>query len=94
MPLIRQEDLRQIEQTLYTPKESELVGRRILRVNTNFSPFASEIGFDWYSRKGSAKILAIGAGAKDVPFVSEDGGRSVQKVYDIVSGIRFTLKEI
>jgi hypothetical protein len=94
MPLIREEDLKQIEQTLYTAKESELVSRRILRVNTNFSPFASEIGYDWFNRKGSAKILSTGASAKDVPFVSEDGGRSTQKVYDIVSGIRFSLKEI
>jgi hypothetical protein len=94
MPVLREQDLRQIEQTLYTPKESELVARKILRVNNNFNKFASEIGFEWYSRKGSAKILATGASAKDVTFVGEDGGKAIQKVYDIVSGIRFSFKEI
>jgi hypothetical protein len=94
MPLLREQDLRQIEQTLYTPVESELVARRILRVNTNYSKFARAIGYHYYERRGSAKILAMGAGAKDVPFVGEDGGEVISKVYDIVSGIRYTMKEI
>jgi hypothetical protein len=92
--LLREQDLKQIEQTLYTPVESELVARRILRVNTNYNKFATSIGYHWYSKKGSAKILAAGAGAKDIPFVSEDGGEEIRKVYDIVTGIRFSLKEI
>ena len=74
MSILREQDLRQIEQTLYTPKENELVARKILRVNTNYNKFASSVGYHWYSRKGSAKIFASGASAKDVPFVGEDGG--------------------
>lgn len=94
MPLLREQDLKQIEQTLYTPVESELVARKILRVNTNYNKFATSIGYQWYERKGSAKILAAGSGANDIPFVGEDGGEIVKPVYDIVTGIRFSFKEI
>lgn len=94
MPLISESDLRQIEQTLYTPKESELLARKILRVNTNFNKFAPAIGYRWYTRTGSAKIFAAGGSAKDIPFVGEDGGEKSQKVYDIVTGIRYDLREI
>lgn len=94
MPLISEVDLKQIEQTLYTPKESELVARKILRVNTNFNKYAPVIGYRYYTRTGSAKIFAAGGSAKDVTFVGEDGGEKVQKVYDIVTGIRYDLREI
>lgn len=94
MPLISEQDLRQIEQILYTPKESELLARRILRVNTNFNKFAPSIGYRYYTRTGSAKIFAAGGSAKDIPFVGEDGGEKSQKVYDIVTGIRYDLREI
>lgn len=94
MPVISEQDLRQIEQTLYTPKESELIARKILRVNTNYNKFATSIGYRWYNRKGSAKIFAAGGSAKDIPFVGEDGGEKSQKVHDIVAGIRYDLREI
>ncbi len=94
MSILREQDLRQIEQTLYTPKENELVARKILRVNTNYNKFASSVGYHWYSRKGSAKIFASGASAKDVPFVGEDGGEIIAKVYDIITGVRYTFKEL
>ena len=94
MPVISEQDLRQIEQTLYTPKESELVARKILRVNTNYNKFTPSVGYRYYNRKGSAKILAAGGSAKDIPFVGEDGGEKFQKVYDIVTGIRYDLREI
>ena len=91
--LLRKEDVLAIENVLYEPKKEELVARQFLRVNTNFPPYAQEIGYDWYDRTGSAKILASGGSAKDVPFVGEKGGRETMKVYDIVSGIRYTKAE-
>lgn len=87
-------DLLAIENTLYEPKKEELVARQFLRANSNFPPFAMEIGYDWYDRTGSAKILAAGASAKDIPFVGEKGGREVMKVYDIATGVRYTRAEI
>lgn len=89
----REEDLIAIENVLYTPKDEELVARKFISVNTAFAPFAVEIGYDWYERTGSAKILSAGAGAKDIPFVGEKGGRETLKVYTIATGIRYTKEE-
>jgi len=94
MPFISKEDLLAIENVLYEVEEEELVARQFLNVNTNFPAFAAEIGYDWYDRTGSAAILASGASAKDVPFVGEKGGREVQKVYSIVTGIKYTKAEM
>lgn len=92
--LLKKEDLVSIENVLYEAKSEELVARQFLRVNTNFQPWASEVGYDYYERTGSAKILARGANAKDVPFVGEAGGRVTRKVYDIVTGIRYERSEL
>lgn len=89
----RQEDLVSIEKTLYTPKENELVARKIARPNFNHPPYASEIGYDWYDRAGSAKLLAAGANANDVPFVTEKMGRVTMPVRDLVIGIKYTKSE-
>lgn len=91
---LHEDDLKEIERVLYTPKEHELKLRQIVRVNTSFQPYATSIGYRWYSREGSAKILAMGAHAKDIPFVDESGGESVRKVYKIVSGVRYTQEEL
>lgn len=91
--LLQKEDLRAIESVLYEPVKKELTARQFMHVNSSFVPYAQEIGYDWYSMKGSAKILAAGGSAKDVPFVGEDGGRETQKVYDIITGIRYTRTE-
>lgn len=89
----RKEDLLSIEKTLYAQKEDELVARKIVRPNFNHPPYASEIGYDWYSREGSAKLLAAGANANDVPFVTEKMGRVTMPVYDLVTGIKYTKSE-
>lgn len=89
----RKEDLLSIESVLYEPKTEELVARSFLGVNTSFDPFAAEIGYDWYDRTGSAKILAAGGSAKDIPFVGEKGGRETMKVYTVATGIRYTKQE-
>lgn len=91
--LIRKEDLLAIENVLYEVKKEELVARQFLHVNNSFPIYAQEVGYDWYDMAGSAKILAAGASAKDVPFVGEKGGRETQKVYSIVTGIRYTKAE-
>jgi len=91
--IFSEDDLLQIQNVLYTPREEEMVARRMLRLNTSYAPYAREIGYDYYQRQGSAKILAYGASAADIPFVGEKGGRNTQKVYDIVTGIRWTKAE-
>ena len=91
--LFTPDDFLQISNTLYTPKENEMIARRLFRINTSYAPYAREIGYDYYERTGSAKILAAGGGAKDIPFVGEKGGRVTQQVYDIVTGIRYTEAE-
>ncbi|MCE9499650.1 MAG: DUF2184 domain-containing protein, partial [Leptospira sp.] len=82
------------EDILYEAKKEELVARNIWNVNTKFSPWAKEIGWDWYDRKGSAKILSNATGVKDIPFVGETGGRETSKVYTIATGIRYDIDEL
>jgi len=91
--LFTNDDFLQIENVLYTPREEELIARRVFSLNTSYAPYAEEIGYDFYEKEGSAKILAKGASAKDIPFVGEKGGRVTQKVYDIATGIRWTKAE-
>lgn len=91
--MFTEDDFLQIENVLYTPKETELVTRTIFNVNSSWASYAQEIGYDYMTRKGKAKILAKGGGAKDVPFVGESGGRNTQNVYTVVSGVRFTKAE-
>lgn len=91
--LFTTDDFLQIENVLYTPREEEMIARRLLRLNTSYASFAREIGYDFYQREGSAIILASGGSAKDIPFVGEKGGRVTQKVYDIVTGVRWTKAE-
>lgn len=92
--LFTPDDFLQISNVLYTPRQDEMLARRIFSIDNSFAPYAREIGYDYYDRTGSAKIMAKGGGAKDIPFVGENGGRVTQKVYDIVSGIRYTKDEL
>lgn len=91
--LLRKEDLLAIENELYEVKKEELVARQFLNINNNFPAYAQEIGYDWYDMAGSAKILAAGASANDVPFVGEKGGRETMKVYTIATGIKYEKAE-
>jgi hypothetical protein len=91
--LFTNDDFLQISNVLYSPKEEEMIARTLFKMNTSYAPYALEIGYDYYQRTGSAKILAKGGSAKDIPFVGEKGGRVTQKVYDIVTGIRYTQAE-
>ncbi len=91
--LLRKEDLLAIENVLYEPKKDELVARTIAHINDRFPSYANEIGYDWYTRRGSAKIIAAGGSAKDIPFVGEDGGRETMKVYTIATGIKYSKSE-
>jgi len=86
-------DFLQIENVLYSAREEEMLARKLFKINTSYAPYAKEVGYDFYTREGSAAILASGASAKDVPFVSEHGGRVTNLVFDIASGIRYTRKE-
>ncbi|MBN2157917.1 MAG: encapsulin [Spirochaetes bacterium] len=91
--LLRKEDLLAIENILYETKKDELVARTIAKINDRYPSYANEIGYDWYTRRGSAKIIAAGGSAKDVPFVGEDGGRETMKVFTIATGIKYTKSE-
>ena len=90
---LRKEDLLAISNVLFEAKRDELVARMIASVNTNYPPYASEIGYDWYDREGSAIILAAGGSAKDIPFVGEKGGRETMQVYTIATGVKYTKAE-
>lgn len=92
--LITRDDVLQIENTLYTPRENELTARRIFAPNNEYASYAGEIGYDYYERTGSAKIFLKGKSSKDIPFVGEKGGRITQNVYEILSGIRYTRGEL
>lgn len=90
--LFTADDFLQIENVLYTPREEEVIARRAFSMNTSYAPYAREVGYDYYTRQGSAKILGPN-GAKDIPFVSESGGRVTQTVHTIATGIRYTEDE-
>jgi len=91
--LFTDDDFLQIENVLYSPKEEELVQRRLFSLNSSWATYAREIGYDYWIKQGKAKIIAHGGGAKDIPFVGEKGGRVTQKVYTVASAIRFTKAE-
>lgn len=91
--LFSADDFLQIQNVLYSPREEEMVARKLFRMNTSYASYAQEIGYDYYERTGSAAILASGGSAKDIPFVGEVGGRVTQKVFDIVTGIRWSKAE-
>jgi hypothetical protein len=91
-PLLK-DDLLFIESTLYETIKEELTARQFIHINTSFDPSASEIGYHWFDITGSAKIFAAGADATDIPFVGENGGREIMKVYDIVTGIKYSKAE-
>jgi hypothetical protein len=91
--LFTPDDFLAIENVLYTPRESELKHRQIFSLNTSYPSYALEVGYDYYQRQGSAKIIAAGGSAKDIPFVGEKGNRITQNVYTITSGIRFAKAE-
>jgi len=93
MPEVLQEDLRQISNTLYSPREQELKTRQLLRITRDYDAFADVIGYDVYDRTGSAIVLAAGADAKDIPFVGDNLERFTQQVYTVATGIRFTKSE-
>jgi len=92
--LFTSDDFLQISQVLYTPKQDEMLARRIFSIDSTYASYAREIGYDYYDRTGSAKIYAKGGGGKDIPFVGESGGRITQKVYDLVTGIRYSKAEL
>ena len=87
-------DLLQIENRLYESKSQELTARKILSVNTGYAAYAQHVGYTAYSRRGSARILASGGGAKDITFVGEDGTTVTHQVYTIATGIRYSVEEI
>ncbi len=92
--LFTNDDFLQIENVLYSPKEEELAHRQIFSLNTSYARYAEEIGYDYYEKNGSAKIIAKGGNANDLPFVGEKGGRVTQKCYTIASGVSYTKAEL
>lgn len=94
MSLLTREDLRQIQSILFMEKEDELIGRRVFSTNNEFTPGAEEIGFDSFSRQGSAKILAAGAGAKDVVLIGGDKVRHTQKVFTLATGFEIQRRRL
>ncbi len=86
-------DFLQIENVLYSPREEDLAARAIFSINTSYAPYAKEVGYDFRVRQGAASIYADGATANDIQFVSENGGRVTNIVYDIGTAIRYTRKE-
>lgn len=94
MSLLTREDLRQIQSILFMEKTDELIGRRVFSTNNEFTPGAEEIGFDSFSRQGSAKILAAGAGAKDVVLIGGDKVRHTQKVFTLATGFEIQRRRL
>ena len=92
--LLRQEDLRDIEKTLYEVRKAELVARQLVKVNTSYAPYASVISYKWYDHAGAARIRAGGASAKDLPMIGERGGMNEHRVYNIEMGIAYEAHEL
>jgi hypothetical protein len=92
--LLRQEDLRDIEKTLYKVRKPELIARQLVKVNTNYAPWAETISYKWYDHNGAARIRAAGASAKDLPMIGEKGGMETHKVYNIELGLGYEAHEL
>jgi len=84
-------DMQWIENILYMPREEEMIARRVAQLNTSYPEYSSVIGYDFFEREGSAKIM--GFDPADVDFVKEKGKRITQNVYPIGIGVRYTLDE-
>ena len=84
-------DMMWIENVLYMPREEEMIARRVVSLNNSYPEYSSVIGYDFYEREGSAKIM--GWDPHDVDFVKEKGKRITQNVYPIGIGVRYTLDE-
>jgi len=94
MAVILKDDLLAIQNTIFSPRVEELKTRTLLKQNREFDSYVQEVGFDVYDRTGSAKVLAAGADAKDIPFVGDEVTRFTQKVFTIATGIRYTESEL
>jgi hypothetical protein len=93
--ILTAEDLTFIEKILYKVKREELVARQIAYVNTSdYDPWAQVIAYEWYDAITSAKIIAAGGSAKDIPVVGEKGGKESQKVYTLANKIAYTREEL
>jgi hypothetical protein len=87
---ITPEDLLEISQTLREPSQEELLARSLWPANTEFSPSASEIGYDVLISEGSTKVVAVGAEADDIPMVGESKYRETRGAVSILNGYRWS----
>lgn len=90
--MLREEDLEQIDSTIYEPKREELIARTILNVKTDIDAGVESFGYDKLSESGEAKITAYGT--DDVPLVDADLDRVTQKVVSIEDGFRLKKQEL
>lgn len=88
------EDVKYLDRIIARVLRQELMYRSIFPVRSDFNPNASSIEYNVYDIKGSAKIMAVGGNAKDIPFVGEEKTPRVSNVFNIVTGIKYTLGEI
>jgi len=90
--MLLQRDLEAIDDTLYEPKEEELIVRTFLDIYDGIPEHAEVYKYDQFTRKGKAKRSTTGA--DDVPFVDNDKTRAEQQVISIESGFMIERQEL
>jgi len=85
-------DLQSIDSTLYQPKESELIARRVFSLKTDDPEWAETIGYDKQTRAGSAAILNLMA--SNLPFVDVDVTRAIQRVHTLATAWKLRFAEV
>lgn len=90
--MLLEEDLQAIDDTLYEPKEEELIARTFLDIYDGIPEHAETYSYDQYTRQGEAKRSTTGA--DDVPYVDNDKTRTDQKVISIETGFKIGKQEL
>lgn len=89
--LLREEDLRALDEEVYQKGHSELKARDIFNVKTDISAGAETVSYDKLEEMGEAKVTANGA--DDIPLVDADLERTDHGIVTIESGFKIGKQE-
>jgi hypothetical protein len=87
-------ELTAIKKTLYETKTEEFIGAQIWSQSNEYPAGAREVGYDILEPVGDARVGSEGAGANDIPFVSEKLEEITQRAVELEIGIKYTRNDI
>lgn len=90
--VMERKDLVHLEETVLKRPEGELIGRRLLNVDTSVNPGAEAYGYDIMTRSGIAKIIANGD--TTLPRVDVDYVRNTVPIVSLGLSAQYTIQEL